>query len=140
MICRTLDEGERFWCAGNLYTMLIPRDETQCFEAVLETIEAGQATPANAHSSFVQMYFMVTGTARIHIGGEQREVTAPAVAFVPRQTDHHVENIGATPLQYIYVSIWPGTIPAEDGLTWREASEAMIRQYDSRGYSPQRSV
>ena len=82
----------------------------------------------------------VAGTARVHIGGEQREITAPAVAFVPRQTDHHVENIGDTPLQYIYVSIWPGKIPVEDGLSWREASEAMIRMYNSRGYSPQRSV
>jgi mannose-6-phosphate isomerase-like protein (cupin superfamily) len=140
MICRTLNEGERFWCAGNLYTMLIPRDDTQCFEAAMETIEAGHATPANAHSSFVQMYFMVAGTARVHIGGEQRDITAPAVAFVPRQTDHYVENIGDKPLQYIYVSIWPGTIPAEDGLSWREACDAMVRMYDSRGYSPQRSA
>jgi quercetin dioxygenase-like cupin family protein len=140
MICRTLDEGERFWCAGNLYTMLIPRDDTQCFEAVLETIEAGRATPANAHSSFVQMYFMLAGRARVHIGGEAREITAPAVAFVPRQTDHHVENIGDDRLQYVYVSIWPGKIPAEDGLSWREASDAMIQMYESRGYSPQRGA
>jgi mannose-6-phosphate isomerase-like protein (cupin superfamily) len=140
MICRTLTEGERFWCAGNLYTMLIPRDDTQCLEAAMETIEVGQATPANAHSSFVQMYFMVAGTARVHIGEEQREITAPAVAFVPRQMDHYVENIGSVPLQYIYVSIWPGTIPAEDGLSWREACDAMIRMYDSRGYSPQRGA
>jgi len=70
MICRTLDEGERFWCAGNLYTMLIPRDDTRCFEAAMETIDAGHATPQNAHSNFVQMYFMVAGTARVHIGGE----------------------------------------------------------------------
>jgi mannose-6-phosphate isomerase-like protein (cupin superfamily) len=140
MICRTLTEGERFWCAGNLYTMLIPRDDTQCLEAAMETIEVGQATPANAHSSFVQMYFMVAGTARVHIGEEQREITAPAVAFVPRQMHHYVENIGNVPLQYIYVSIWPGTIPAEDGLSWRQACDAMIRMYDSRGYSPQRGA
>lgn len=140
MICRTLDEGERFWCAGNLYTMLIPRDDTQCFEAVLETIEAGHATPANAHSSFVQMYFILAGKARVHIGAEAREITAPAVAFVPRETDHHVENIGDVRLQYIYVSIWPGKIPEEDGLRWREACDAMIQMYESRGYSPQRNA
>jgi mannose-6-phosphate isomerase-like protein (cupin superfamily) len=140
MICRTIDEGERFWCAGSLYTMLIPRDETQCFEAVMETIAAGHATPVNAHSSFVQMYSILAGKARVHIGAEAREIAAPAVAFVPRRTDHYVENIGDEPLQYIYVSIWPGTIPAEDGLSWREACDAMIQMYESRGYPPQRSA
>jgi mannose-6-phosphate isomerase-like protein (cupin superfamily) len=120
--------------------MLIPRDDTQCFEAVLESVAPGQATPPNAHATFVQLYFVVAGTARIHIAGESRETSAPAVAFVPLNTDHHVENIGDSALQYIYVSIWPGTIPPEDGLRWREACEAMIQGYESRGYSAQRKI
>lgn len=134
MICRTLDEGEQFMCAGNAYTMLIPRDDTQCFEAALETVAVGRATPPNAHATFVQMYFLVAGRARIHIGGEISETTAPAVAFVPLNTQHHVENIGDSALQYIYVSIWPGAIPPTDGLRWREACEAMIQAYESKGY------
>ena len=138
MICRALHEGEQFLCAGNLYTMLIPRDETQCFEAVLESVAPGHATPPNAHTTFVQMYFVVAGKARIHIGGESRETAAPAVAFIPLNTQHHVENIGDSALQYIYVSIWPGKIPPEDGLQWREACDAMIRVYESKGYAQQR--
>jgi mannose-6-phosphate isomerase-like protein (cupin superfamily) len=137
MICRGLDEGEQFLCAGNLYTMLIPRDDTQCFEAVLESVAPGRATPPNAHATFVQMYFVVAGRARVHIGEESREASAPAVAFVPLNTQHHVENIGDSALQYIYVSIWPAGIPPEDGLQWREACEAMIQAYESKGYSAQ---
>ncbi len=140
MICRGLDEGEQFLCAGNLYTMLIPRDDTQCFEAVLESIEPGRATPPNAHATFVQMYFVVAGRARVHIGGESRETSAPAVAFIPLNTQHHVENIGDAVLQYIYVTIWPGKIPPEDGLRWREACEAMIQGYESKGYSAQPKI
>lgn len=68
MICRTLDEGEQFMCAGNLYSMLIPRDDTHCFEAVLETVAAGMATPPNAHETFVQMYFLVVGRAAYTLG------------------------------------------------------------------------
>ena len=137
MICRSLDEGEPFWCAGNLYHMLIARDETRCFETALETVEPGHATPPNAHATFVQMYFFISGTARVHIASESREITAPAVAFVPIASQHHVENVGTQRLQYIYISIWPGQIPPEDGLTWREACDAMIRTYAARGYSPQ---
>jgi len=135
MICRTREEGEQFWCAGNRYTMLIPRDDTKCFEAALETVDPGRSTPPNAHATFVQMYFIVTGSARVHIGGETLDVIAPAVAYVPKQTNHYVENTGKSPLQYIYVSIWPGQIPPEDGHTWREACDAMIRMYESRGYA-----
>jgi len=140
MICRALADGEQFMCAGNLYTMLIPRDDTQCFEAVLETVAVGHATPPNAHETFVQMYFVVVGRARIHIGGESSETTGPTVAFVPLNTKHHVENIGDSPLQYIYVSIWPGRIPPEDGHQWREACEAMVKAYESKGYSAQRKL
>jgi len=137
MICQTLEEGERFWCAGALYTMLIARDDTRCFEAVLETIEPGRATPRNAHATFVQMYFIVEGRARVHIGGETRDVAAPAVAYIPLRTDHHVENVGESVLRYVYVSIWPGEIPPEDGQAWREARDAMIQLYESQGYPAQ---
>jgi mannose-6-phosphate isomerase-like protein (cupin superfamily) len=140
MICRTLHEGEQFFCAGNLYTMLIPRDDTHCFEAVLETVAVGHATPPNAHQTFVQMYFIVAGSARVNIGGESSETSAPAVAFVPLNTLHHVENIGDSTLQYIYVSIWPGRIPPEDGIHWREACDTMIRAYESKGYLAQPKV
>jgi mannose-6-phosphate isomerase-like protein (cupin superfamily) len=133
MICLRLDQGESFWCAGNLYSMLVPREQTQSFEAVLETIEPGGATPSNAHSTFVQLFVLLRGTARLNIGGEIREVATPAVAFIPIKTEHHVENIGGDPLQYIYVSIWPGEIPVEDGLTWREARDQMIWAYEARG-------
>ena len=137
MICRKLNEGEHFWCAGNLYTMLIPRDETRCFEAVLESVQPGGATPPNAHETFVQMYFLVRGKARVHIGGEVQETAAPGVAFIPLRTQHHVENTGDEPLEYVYVSIWPGEIPVEDGLTWREARDSMVQAYADRGYAAQ---
>ncbi|HEY7392185.1 MAG TPA: hypothetical protein VH640_26945 [Bryobacteraceae bacterium] len=59
--------------------MLIPKNKTSSFEAMLETIEPGRATPLNAHVTFVQMYFIVSGGARVYIGNESREVTGPAV-------------------------------------------------------------
>ena len=70
------------------------------------------------------------GVLRARLDGQldplqSREIEAPGVAFVPRCTDHHVENIGDRPLEYIYVSIWPGQIPPQDGLTWREAGSVL---------------
>jgi mannose-6-phosphate isomerase-like protein (cupin superfamily) len=138
MICKRIDEGEQFWCAGNLYAMLIPRDDTKCFEAVLETVEPGIVTPPNAHANFVQMYFIVSGNARVSIGDETKDTAGPAVAFIPQNTNHYVKNIGSDPLQYIYVSIWPGSIPESDGREWRPSVEAMVKMYASRGFPAQR--
>ena len=138
MICQRIDEGEKFWCAGNLYTMLIPRDATKCFEAVLETIEPGVVTPQNAHKNFVQMYFIVSGQARVWIGDEVTDTSGPGVAFIPLNTNHYVKNIGIEPLHYIYVSIWPGSIPESDGQEWRKAASAMVEMYASRGFPAQR--
>ena len=73
MICLGLDEGEPFWCAGNLYSMLIPRDVTKCFEAVLETVEPGRATPPNAHDTFAQLYVLLRGTGRLYVADEVRD-------------------------------------------------------------------
>lgn len=139
MICQTIDNGEQFWCAGNLYTMLIPRDATQCFEAVLETIEPGIMTAPNAHENFAQMYFIVSGKARVWIGDETNDTSGPAVAYIPQNTNHYVKNIGDVPLQYIYVSIWPGTIPESDGRKWRDSVEAMVKMYATRGFPARRS-
>jgi mannose-6-phosphate isomerase-like protein (cupin superfamily) len=138
MICHRVDEGEKFWCAGNLFNMLIPRDATKCLEAVLETIEPGITTPPNAHESFVQVYFIVSGSAQVWIGEETQQTSGPAVAFIPQNTNHYVKNIGDIPLQYVYVSIWPGAIPESEGHQWRESMEAMVKAYASRGYPAQR--
>jgi hypothetical protein len=48
-----------------------------------------------------------------------------------------VENISDTPLQYVYVSIWPGIIPLEEGRMWREACDRAIKAYEARGYPSQ---
>ncbi len=134
MICVQLNEGEAFHCAGNLYRMLIPRDNTGCLESALEVVAPDGTTPPNMHESFVQIYSIFSGVARIHIGDEYRDVLAPAVAFVPRRTNHWVENIGNSPLEYVYTSIWPGQMPPEEDIGWRAASQRMIQEYTNRGF------
>jgi len=49
------------------------------------------------------------------------ETTGPSVAFVPLNTNMHVENIGDS-AQYIYVSIGR-KISTQDGLQMREACD-----------------
>ena len=73
--------------------MLIPREGMKCVEAIRETNEPGIVTPPNAHENFAQMYFIVSGKARVRMGGETKDTLGPAVAFVPQNANHY-ENIG----------------------------------------------
>jgi mannose-6-phosphate isomerase-like protein (cupin superfamily) len=138
MHCVRLNEGERFACAGNQYTMLVPRDETHCLEAAVEDLAPGAATPPNAHETFVQLLVFFSGRARVHVGGETKDLEAPGVAWIPMSTQHHVVNIGAGALKYMYVSIWPGKMPPEEDRPWREICARMIQEYADRGFPPER--
>lgn len=135
MYCKTFGEGEKFTCAGNDYAMLVPRDVTDCAEIVLERVPVGGRTPPNAHSTFVQAFIILQGEAEITIGDATRRVSAPSVAFVPRNTNHYVANAGQGELHYIYISVWPDGIPqAEKDGGWKKVYADMIQEYADRGY------
>lgn len=130
-------QGDSFRCAGNDFVMLLPRDETRACEAVLQLVRPGASTPSNTHETFMQIYLIWSGSAKVFIGDEVEEVTAPAIAFVPPGTLHWVENLSAKKeLQYLYISVWPQGIPAEefDG-GWRNVYGKIIDGYVSRGYA-----
>lgn len=135
MFIKTFSEGENFHCAGNEYVMLLPRDITNSCEVVLEKVAVSGRTPPNAHPTFVQIYIVLAGEAEISIGGQTRVVKAPAVAYIPRDTQHYVINIGSVEVQYLYITVWPEGIPRDekDG-GWKKVYDDMIREYADRGF------
>ena len=136
MFIKQFSDGEPFRCAGNEFVMLLPRDETGACEAVLQMVRPGGVTPSNSHETFMQIYLLWSGEARVFIGGEMRQVRAPAVAFVPPRTEHWVENVSADrELHYLYISVWPNGIPPEESEGgWKQVYAKIIDSYVSRGY------
>jgi mannose-6-phosphate isomerase-like protein (cupin superfamily) len=136
MYIKQFTEGEPFRCAGNEFVMLLPRDETGTCEAVLQMVRPGGKTPPNSHETFMQIYLIWSGEARVFIGDESKQVRAPAVAFVPPQTEHWVENaLINRELHYIYISVWHKGIPPEESQGgWKKVYEKIIDSYVSRGY------
>jgi quercetin dioxygenase-like cupin family protein len=142
MYAKQFSDGEPFRCAGNEFVMLLPRDETNACEAVLQMVRPGGTTPSNSHETFMQIYLIWSGEAKVFIGGEAKRLTAPAVALVPPRTEHWVENLlPDRELHYLYISVWPDGIPREelDG-GWKKVYAGIIDSYVSRGYpvEPQR--
>lgn len=136
MFVKEFSEGESFRCAGNDFVMLLPRDETSACEAVLQRVRPGSTTPSNIHDTFMQIYLLWSGQAEIYIGKESRQVTAPAVAFVPPCTEHWVKNLSSDrELQYLYISIWPRGIPQKEFAGgWKKVYEGIIDSYVRRGF------
>jgi len=136
MFAKQFSDGEYFRCAGNEFLMLLPRDETEACEAVLQTVRPGGATPPNRHETFMQIYLVWSGEANVFIGAESKKLAAPAIAFVPPRTDHWVENaLADRDLQYLYISVWPHGIPAaESDGGWKKVYGGIIDEYVSRGF------
>jgi quercetin dioxygenase-like cupin family protein len=136
MFIRQFSEGEPFRCAGNEFVMLLPREETLACEVVLQMVRPGGSTPPNSHETFMQIYLIWSGEAKVFLGAEMRQVRAPAVAFVPPRTEHWVENAAQDrELHYLYISVWPKGIPADEiEGGWRKVYEKIIDSYVSRGY------
>ena len=97
---RHVAEGDPFRCAGDLFKMLLPMDEGECCEVVLETVGPGHSTPPNQYATFVQIYVVLRGEAKVTIGRETRTVRAPAVAFIPKDTNHFVSNESSANVEY----------------------------------------
>ena len=139
MYVKQFSEGDPFRCAGNEFVMLLPREQTGACEAVLQMVRPAGTTPSNAHETFMQIYLIWSGEAEIFIGTESQRVTAPAVAFVPPRTQHWVTNLSPDrELHYLYISVWPNGIPADelDG-GWKHVYSKIIDSYTSRGYPPE---
>lgn len=136
MYSRTKKEGETFKCAGNQFVMMLPRDVTGCCEVVLEKVAPGGKTPPNAHSTFNQIYIILSGEALVTVGDETRSLSSQSVVYIPKDTNHYVVNTGRDEVQYLYVTIWPSGIPANelDG-GWKNVYKRMIQEYVDRGYA-----
>jgi mannose-6-phosphate isomerase-like protein (cupin superfamily) len=135
MYSRTKDEGETFKCAGNQYAMMLPRDVTECCEVVSEKVAPGVKTPPNAHSTFNQIYIILSGEPLVTVGDETRSLSPQSVVYIPKNTNHYVVNNGTEEVHYLYVTVWPSGIPANerDG-GWKNVYKRMIQEYVDRGY------
>jgi mannose-6-phosphate isomerase-like protein (cupin superfamily) len=72
---------------NNLFTTDRLFCDVYCFEP-------GQAQTAHAHAGSDKVYFVIDGTARITIGGEERDAPPGTTALAPAGLSHAVVNPG----------------------------------------------
>lgn len=119
MFAQPLATAESFECAGIQFRMVLPRNHTRSVEIVWERLEPCTSTPLDKHASFDQVFFVLTGTGEVTIGMEVATVGEQDTVFVPKESPHSVRCTSDKGLEYLFINIWPGTIPNAES-DWRQ--------------------
>jgi mannose-6-phosphate isomerase-like protein (cupin superfamily) len=82
------------------------------FSAYIVNAKPGQGPPLHTHP-YVEVAFIVEGSASITVGDETREVKAGAVVVIPAGTPHRFINSGDTILRQIDVHASPRFIQTD---------------------------
>jgi mannose-6-phosphate isomerase-like protein (cupin superfamily) len=62
------------------------------------TVPVGKATTAHYHPVAEELYFFTSGTGRLRIGDDERDVRTGDCAVIPPGTEHKLFNTGSEPL------------------------------------------
>lgn len=90
LIVRGRTEGERRWFAGGgLHLWKLTAEETGGDFLLFEDfLVEGKTTPLHRHPEVAETIYVLEGTLRVHVNGEELEVGAGGVALFPRGVAH----------------------------------------------------
>jgi mannose-6-phosphate isomerase-like protein (cupin superfamily) len=117
---------------GVAYSVLLPRERSECVEILLERFPVGLAFPVHQHKECEQTYLFLEGEAEVTVADSVQLLQKNGVVYIPRLTDHCVRNVGDSELVYVVVETYPdGYLPNEP--TWDAHIEALTRHYGLGG-------
>jgi mannose-6-phosphate isomerase-like protein (cupin superfamily) len=129
----TTEESKVTKFLGVAYSVLLPRERSECVEILLERFPKGLAFPVHQHKECEQTYLVLEGEGEVSVADEVQRVGKGGVVYIPRFTDHCVRNVGDSELVYVVVETYPdGYLPDEP--TWDAHIAALNKRY---GIQPQ---
>lgn len=117
---------------GVAYSVLLPRERSECVEILLERFPKGLAFPVHQHKECEQTYLVLQGEAEVTVADEVRRVVKDGVVYIPRLTDHCVRNVGDSELVYVVVETYPDGYLANEP-TWDAHIAALNKHYGLGG-------
>jgi mannose-6-phosphate isomerase-like protein (cupin superfamily) len=124
----TIEQSQVTNFLGVAFSVLLPRERSECVEILLERFPKGLAFPVHQHKECEQTYLFLEGEGEVSVGGEVRRIVKGGVVYIPRLTDHCVRNVGDSELVYVVVETYPdGYLPNEP--TWDSHIEALTKHY-----------
>ena len=117
---------------GVAFSVLLPRERSECVEILLERFPKGLAFPVHQHKECEQTYLVLEGEAEVTVADEVRRVVKDGVVYIPRLTDHCVRNVGDSELVYVVVETYPDGYLANEP-TWDAHIAALNKHYGLGG-------
>lgn len=115
---------------GVQYSILLPREQSECVEILLERFPIGLAFPVHQHKECEQTYLFLEGEAEVNVAGELHHLAKGGIVYIPRLTDHAVRNVGDCELVYIVVETYPDGY-LQDEPTWDSHINALNARYNA---------
>lgn len=85
----------------------------------------GSRQPLHAHPRSEQIYVIVSGRGRMSVAGEDQELEAGSLVFIPPGAEHAIFNPGPDQLVYVSATAPPFTMPVGD-LAYEAASSGRL--------------
>lgn len=123
-------ETTRYRFPTHTNDLVMDRSEAQTSEAFMVVLEPGEAPPLHKHDDTEQVFYIVNGAGRLHIGpaGEQQFPVAPGdVVRIPPDTLHRIQCQGSQPLTYLSIDCFVNGRPASEP-TWDSHVQVICRQ------------
>jgi mannose-6-phosphate isomerase-like protein (cupin superfamily) len=68
-----------------------------------EVLPVGASVPRHHHLETEEIYYILSGTGRMTVGDDAREVAAGDAVFIPRAQTHALENTGQEPITLLLI-------------------------------------
>ena len=98
---------------GGLFTFKITSDESDGALTAIETLVVRQEGPPLHVHEQDELIYTLAGSLRVKLGDTLRETPAGSFVFIPRDTPHTWQNIGAEPLRF-FATIMPAAVAFEE--------------------------
>ena len=109
--------------------LVMDRSEAEASEAFMVVLEPGEAPPLHQHDDTEQIFYIIRGTGRLHIGAEELlfAVGPGDLVRIPRGTLHRIVCEGSEPMVYLSVDCFTGGRP-QTAPTWESHVRTICKQ------------
>jgi quercetin dioxygenase-like cupin family protein len=112
---------------GVKYSVLLPREKSECVEILLQRFPKGLSFPIHQHKECEQTYIVLEGEGEVTVADQIKKIVKDDVVYIPRLTDHRVRNVGDGDFVYLTIETYPdGYLPNEP--TW-DAHIAVLNKH-----------
>lgn len=73
-----------------------------------ETLPPGAGIPYHRHLHEDEVLYIVSGSAKVHVGSHEGDARSGAIVFIPRDTWVSVQSAGKTPISLLFAFNAPG--------------------------------